>query len=44
MEEVYRVGLVQLVRFLMVELIHPDSNSKFDIVVAFMINYSFSAR
>jgi hypothetical protein len=39
-----RVGLVQLVRFLVVELIHPVLNSRFDICVIFMANYSFSRR
>jgi hypothetical protein len=37
-----RVVLVQLVRFLVVELIHPVSNSRFDICVIFMTNYFFS--
>jgi hypothetical protein len=32
------------VRFLVVELIHSDLNSRFDMGVAFMINYSFSER
>jgi hypothetical protein len=36
------VGLAQLVRFLVVELIHPGSNPKFDMCVAFTANYSFS--
>jgi hypothetical protein len=45
-EKIYRsrVGLAQLVRFLVVELNHPDSNSKFDMSVAFTANYSFSRR
>jgi hypothetical protein len=38
-----RVGLAQLIRFLVVKLIHSDLNHKFDIVVAFIINY-FSVR
>jgi hypothetical protein len=40
----YRVGLVQLVRFLMVELIHTCSNPRFNIGVAFTTNYYFSGR
>jgi hypothetical protein len=31
-----RVGLVQLFRFIVVKLTHPDSNSIFDISVIFM--------
>jgi hypothetical protein len=38
------VGLGQLVRFLVVKLIHHNSNSRFDIGVAFTANYSFSRR
>jgi hypothetical protein len=38
------VRLVQLVRFLVVELIHSDSNPRFDMSVAFTANYSFSER
>jgi hypothetical protein len=38
------VGLVQLIRFLVVELTHSDSNPKFDIGVVFTANYSFSRR
>jgi hypothetical protein len=38
------VGLVQLIRFLVVELTHPDSNPIFDMCVVFMTNYSFSER
>jgi hypothetical protein len=38
------VGLVQLIRFLVVELIHLDSNLRFDMVVVFTANYSFSGR
>jgi hypothetical protein len=34
-----RVALTQLVRFLVVELTHTDSNSRFDISVAFTANY-----
>jgi hypothetical protein len=39
-----RVGLAQMVRFLVVELIHPGSNPRFNICVTFTINYSFSGR
>jgi hypothetical protein len=38
------VGLAQLVRFLVGELIHPDSNPRFDMCVTFIVNYSFSER
>jgi hypothetical protein len=38
------VGLGQLVRFLVVKLIHHNSNSRFDIGVTFTANYSFSGR
>jgi hypothetical protein len=38
------VGLVQLIRFLVVELINPDSNTRFDMCVVFMANYFFSGR
>jgi hypothetical protein len=38
------MGLVQLVRFLVVELIHPGLNPKFDMYVTFTTNYSFSGR
>jgi hypothetical protein len=31
--------LVQLIRFLVVELIHIDLNSRFEMCVTFMINY-----
>jgi hypothetical protein len=37
-----RVSLVQLVRFLVVELTHLGSNPKFDMSIVFAINYSFS--
>jgi hypothetical protein len=37
-----RVGLTQLVRFVVVKLTHTDSNSRFDMCVAFTTNYSFS--
>jgi hypothetical protein len=33
------VGLARLVRFLVVELTHPDLNPKFDMCVAFTANY-----
>jgi hypothetical protein len=33
-----------VVRFLIVKLIHPGLNFRFDICVVFMINYSFSGR
>jgi hypothetical protein len=36
------VGLAQLVRFLVVELTHPGLNPRFDMCVAFTVNYSFS--
>jgi phosphatidylinositol N-acetylglucosaminyltransferase subunit C len=39
-----RVGLAQLVIFLVVELIHSSSNSRFDMNVVFTTNYSFSGR
>jgi hypothetical protein len=39
-----RVGLAQLVRFLVVELTHLDLNPKFNIVVVFTTNYFFSRR
>jgi hypothetical protein len=39
-----RVALVQLVRFLVVKLTHPASNSRFDMIVVFTANYSFSGR
>jgi hypothetical protein len=38
------VDLAQLVRFIIVELNHPSSNSKFDMGVTFMTNYFFSGR
>jgi hypothetical protein len=37
-----RMGLAQLVRFLVVELIHPSLNSIFDMSVAFTTNYFFN--
>jgi hypothetical protein len=37
-----RVGLAQLVRFLVVELIHPSLNYIFDMSVAFTANYFFN--
>jgi hypothetical protein len=41
---IYRVGLAQLVRFLMVELINSGLISKFDMCVIFIPNYSFSGN
>jgi hypothetical protein len=38
------VVLTQLVRFLVVEIIHPVSNHRFDMSVTFMANYYFSER
>jgi hypothetical protein len=38
------VWLAQLVRFLMVKLIHSSSDSKFNIDVLFRANYFFSGR
>jgi hypothetical protein len=35
---------INWVRFLVVELTHPDSNLRFDMDVTFTINYSFSRR
>jgi hypothetical protein len=40
----YRVGLAQLIRFLVVELTHLGLNTRFDIRVIFTANYSFSGR
>jgi hypothetical protein len=34
--------IVQLVKFLVLELTHPDLNPKFDMCVVFTVNYSFS--
>jgi hypothetical protein len=42
-EEV-RVDLVQPVRFLVMKLIYLGSNSRFDMCIVFMANYSFSER
>jgi hypothetical protein len=39
-----RVGLAQLVKFLVVKLTHPCSNVRFDMCVVFTANYSFSGR
>jgi hypothetical protein len=39
-----RVGLAQLVRFLMVELTYSGLNHRFDMSVIFMANYCFSGR
>jgi hypothetical protein len=38
------VGLAQLVRFLVVKLIHSDLNTRFDMCVIFTANYSFNGR
>jgi hypothetical protein len=38
------VDLAQLIRFLVVELTHPDSNPIFDMGITFTANYSFSER
>jgi hypothetical protein len=39
-----RVSLAQLIRFLMIKLIHSGLNPRFDISVIFTTNYSFSWR
>jgi hypothetical protein len=39
-----RVCLVQLVKFLVVELTHTDLNTRFDMSVVFTANYFFSGR
>jgi hypothetical protein len=39
-----RVGIAQLVRFLVVEQTHPGPNPRFSMDVAFMTNYSFSGK
>jgi hypothetical protein len=39
-----RVTLAQLIRFLVVELTHSNSNPRFDMGAAFTANYSFSER
>jgi hypothetical protein len=36
------LSLAQLVKFLVVKLIHPDSNIRFGMSIAFMTNYYFS--
>jgi hypothetical protein len=38
------VSLAQPVRFLLVKLTHLDSNSRFEMIVVFTANYSFSGR
>jgi hypothetical protein len=38
------VGLAQLLRFLVVELIYPGLNPRFNISVIFTANYFFSKR
>jgi hypothetical protein len=39
-----KAGLVQLVRFLVVELIYLYLNSRFNISIIFIANYFFSER
>jgi hypothetical protein len=39
-----RVRLAQLVRFIVVKITHPDSNTRFNMDVPFTINYFFSGR
>jgi hypothetical protein len=39
-----RVNLAQLIRLLVVELNQSGSNSRFDMCVTFMANYSFNGR
>jgi hypothetical protein len=39
-----RVGLAQLVKFLVVELTHLVLNSIFDMIIIFTVNYFFSRR
>jgi hypothetical protein len=41
---VSRVGLIQLVRFLVVKLTHLGLNPRIDMCVAFITNYFFSGR
>jgi hypothetical protein len=38
------VGLAELIRFLVEELIHPDLNFRFNMSVVFMANYFFNER
>jgi hypothetical protein len=38
------VDLAQLIKFLVVELIHPGLNPKFDMGVTFMVNYFLRPR
>jgi hypothetical protein len=38
------VGLVQLIRFLLVELTHSYLNPRFDIGIIFIVNYSSRGR
>jgi hypothetical protein len=38
------VDLAQLIRFLVVELIHSGLNLRFDIVIVFIANYFFIER
>jgi hypothetical protein len=44
MRTLCRVGLAQLIRFLVVKLTHSCSNPKFNMGVVFTVNYSFSRR
>jgi hypothetical protein len=44
MRRMRRVGLVQLVIFLVIELTQLVSNPTFDVGIVFMTNYSFSGR
>jgi hypothetical protein len=39
-----RESMLELVRFLVVELTHSDSNPIFDIDIVFTTDYSFSGR
>jgi hypothetical protein len=43
-KKVHAAALDYLIRFLVVELIYPYLNSKFDMSVIFIANYSFSWR
>jgi hypothetical protein len=39
-----RVGLIQLIRFILMKLIYIYINIRFDMRVVFTVNYSFSGR
>jgi hypothetical protein len=41
---VCKLSVAQVVMFFVVEPTHPGSNSIFDMVATFMVNYSFSGR